>query len=47
MSAAPSLNATRVVSVDAPAERIWPWLVQIGIRLREGGFHAIDQGRRI
>jgi hypothetical protein len=26
----PSFNATRAVTIDAPLERIWPWLVQIG-----------------
>lgn len=28
--AAPTFNATRAVTVNAPPEAIWPWLVQIG-----------------
>ncbi len=26
----PAVAVTRAVTVDAPAERVWPWLVQIG-----------------
>ena len=26
----PSVQQTRAVSIDAPAERVWPWLAQIG-----------------
>ncbi|WP_156386241.1 hypothetical protein [Arthrobacter sp. Soil764] len=26
------LQATRSVTVNAPAERVWPWLVQMGQR---------------
>src|SRR5512140_5558 len=26
----PVFNATRAITIDAPPERIWPWLVQIG-----------------
>jgi hypothetical protein len=33
-----SLQATRVVTVDAPPERIWPWLVQMGPRPRAGAY---------
>jgi hypothetical protein len=32
------LQATRVVTVDAPPERIWPWLVQMGPRPRAGAY---------
>lgn len=34
--AAPAIQTTRVVTVDAPPEAIWPWLVQMGPRPRAG-----------
>ncbi len=37
---APTFNATRAVTVNAPAERIWPWIVQMGY-LR-AGFYSWD-----
>lgn len=37
---APDFNATRAVTVEAPAERIWPWIVQIGYR--RAGFYSWD-----
>jgi len=39
----PIFNATRAVTIHAPPERIWPWLVQIGYK-RAGwyGYDAID-----
>lgn len=37
---APNFDATRAVTVDAPAERIWPWIVQIGYR--RAGFYSWD-----
>jgi hypothetical protein len=36
----PQLEATRAVSVAAPPERIWPWIVQMGYG--RAGFYAID-----
>ena len=36
----PTFNATRAVTVDAPPERIWPWLAQIGYR--RAGFYSWD-----
>lgn len=37
---APNFDATRAVTVEAPAERIWPWIVQIGYR--RAGFYSWD-----
>ena len=36
----PTHSATHAVSVDAPPEDIWPWLVQIGYR--RGGLYSYD-----
>jgi hypothetical protein len=36
----PTFNATRAVTVNAPAERIWPWIVQMGYR--KAGFYSWD-----
>jgi len=36
----PSLVATRAVSVAAPPQAIWPWLVQLG--QGRGGFYSYD-----
>ena len=36
----PSFNATRAVTVNAPAERIWPWIVQMGYK--RAGFYSWD-----
>ncbi|MDH3752033.1 MAG: hypothetical protein OEU40_15715 [Gammaproteobacteria bacterium] len=36
----PTFNATRAVTVNAPAERIWPWIVQIGYK--RAGFYSWD-----
>ena len=38
--ATPSFNATRAVSVKAPPENIWPWLVQIGCK--RAGWYSYD-----
>jgi hypothetical protein len=32
--------ATRAVSIDAPPERVWPWLVQVGFG--RAGFYSYD-----
>jgi len=34
------LIATRAVTIDAPADRVWPWLVQLG--QGRGGFYSYD-----
>ena len=36
----PTFNATRAVTVNAPAERIWPWIVQMGYK--RAGFYSWD-----
>jgi len=36
----PSFNATRGVTVNAPPEQIWPWIVQIGYK--KAGFYSWD-----
>lgn len=37
---APDLVATRAVTVNAPADAVWPWLVQLG--QARGGFYTYD-----
>jgi hypothetical protein len=37
----PTFNATRAVTIDAPPEAVWPWLVQIGYR--RAGFYSYDR----
>ena len=41
----PEMNATRVVEIKAPPERVWPWLVQMGYK-RAGlySFGNLDNG---
>lgn len=34
------INATHAVTVDAPPEQVWPWLIQIG--QGRGGFYSYD-----
>jgi hypothetical protein len=36
----PTFIATRAVTIHAPAERIWPWIVQIGYK--RAGFYSWD-----
>jgi hypothetical protein len=36
----PSFNATRAITIDAPPEAIWPWIVQIGFE--RAGFYSYD-----
>jgi hypothetical protein len=36
----PKLGYTRAITIDAPAERVWPWLVQFG--QGRGGFYSYD-----
>jgi hypothetical protein len=37
----PTFNATRAVTINAPANEIWPWIVQIGYR--RAGFYSWDR----
>ena len=37
----PQLDATRTVEIDAPPEKIWPWIVQMGYK--RGGFYNFDR----
>jgi hypothetical protein len=37
-------HRTRAVTIDAPPEAVWPWLVQIGDR--RGGFYSHDRVER-
>jgi len=39
--ATPTWVATRAVGVDAPPEKVWPWLVQLGYR--RAGFYSWDR----
>jgi hypothetical protein len=34
----PKLNATHAITINAPVERVWPWLAQIG--QKKGGFYS-------
>jgi hypothetical protein len=36
----PEFNTTRVVEINAPPEKVWPWIVQIG--MGRGGFYNFD-----
>jgi hypothetical protein len=36
----PSFNATRAVTIDAPAENIYPWIVQMGVK--RAGWYSYD-----
>lgn len=36
----PTFNATRAITIAAPAQDIWPWLVQVG--LRRAGWYSYD-----
>jgi hypothetical protein len=38
--ARPTFNATRAITIAAPPERIWPWLVQTG--LTRAGWYSYD-----
>ncbi|NDJ77630.1 MAG: hypothetical protein GYB65_15370 [Chloroflexi bacterium] len=41
----PVMTYTRAVTVQAPAERVWPWLVQIGYE--RGGWYSYDGLQRL
>ena len=34
----PKLNATHAITINAPIESVWPWLVQVG--QKRGGFYS-------
>ncbi len=34
----PKLNATHAITIEAPVEEVWPWLVQVG--QNRGGFYS-------
>jgi hypothetical protein len=36
----PRIESTRAVTIDAPPENVWPWLVQMGYG--RGGFYSYD-----
>jgi len=36
----PSFNATRAISIQAPPEQVWPWLMQVG--LGRAGWYSYD-----
>jgi len=36
----PSFNATRAITINAPAEKIYPWIVQMGIN--RAGWYSYD-----
>lgn len=36
----PALQITRAVTIDAPPEQVWPWIVQLGAD--RGGFYSYD-----
>jgi hypothetical protein len=36
----PTFSATRAISIDAPPEEIWPWLVQVGSK--RAGWYSYD-----
>lgn len=36
----PTFNATRAISIGAPPEQVWPWLVQVGVG--RAGWYSYD-----
>jgi len=36
----PEFNSTRAIEIDAPPEKVWPWLVQMGYK--RGGLYNFD-----
>jgi hypothetical protein len=37
----PTFDATRAVTIDAPAEKIYPWIVQMGVT--RAGWYSYDR----
>lgn len=40
----PRFQSTRAITIDAPPERVWPWIVQMGIY--SAGFYSHDRVER-
>jgi len=40
----PAFQSTRAITIDAPPERVWPWIVQMGIY--RAGFYTHDRVER-
>lgn len=40
----PRVQSTRAITIDAPPERVWPWIVQMGIY--RAGFYTHDRVER-
>jgi hypothetical protein len=34
----PSFSATRAITINAPPEQVWPWIVQLGVSAHRTGF---------
>ncbi len=41
----PGLRTTRAITIDAPVDEVWPWLIQIGED--RGGFYSYDVLERL
>jgi hypothetical protein len=41
----PRVQSTRAITIDAPPERVWPWIVQMGIY--RAGFYSHDRVERL
>lgn len=41
----PRVQSTRAITINAPPERVWPWIVQMGIY--RAGFYTHDQVERL
>ena len=41
----PRIQSTRAISIDAPPERVWPWIVQMGVY--RAGFYTHDRVERL
>ncbi|HEX6315316.1 MAG TPA: hypothetical protein VFZ73_10680 [Gemmatimonadaceae bacterium] len=41
----PTVQSTRAITIDAPPEKVWPWIVQMGIE--RGGFYTHDWLERL
>ena len=41
----PRVQSTRAITIEAPPERVWPWLMQMGIG--RGGFYTHDWVERL
>lgn len=41
----PDLSTTRAITIDAPPDAVWPWIVQMG--QRRGGFYSYDVLERV